>query len=436
MFSLTCRPRSVDAGEECAPGGTGALARWVRTAAVGAVAFLGAEAADFEDFLSHDFGGFTFHPQLDVSEAFTDNLTYSQSTAKVADLQSTFAPGLRILRGDSQGNRAAVEATHDEIVFLDNSAFNYRQNHLKANGLFSTSRLTFEPTENYEQLSGFLGGVIGQGGTINFAPRRRDVWSGTLRTTYGWTDRTQLYADFSHYQTDWAKDVALYDYNTLRGAIGGNYSATDRINLFSEVFYGQSGVSANQLNQPRGVASATYGTFVGARGEFTTRFSGTAKVGVENRDFFEQGRSGILIPAFDLDLRFQFTEATAMQLQYSRRTSPSLNLGGQNVTSDAVSLIASHTLDESGRWLVKGTTSYQLADYNNTALTGRPSTARTDDFSTAELALHYQPRPWVTASMGYAFEYYHVNFANPLLALRSLTGYQANRVFLNLSLGF
>ena len=125
-----------------------------------------------------------------------------------------------------------------------------------------------------------------------------------------------------------------------------------------------------------------------------------------------------------------------MQLQYSRRTSPSLNLGGQNVTSDAVSLIASHTLDESGRWLVKGTTSYQLADYNNTALTGRPSTARTDDFSTAELALHYQPRPWVTASMGYAFEYYHVNFANPLLALRSLTGYQANRVFLNLSLGF
>lgn len=405
-----------------------------------AFALLGAagssRAADFEDFLSHDFGGFTLQPQMDVSEAYTDNLTYTKGRGRIAELQSTFSPGLRVQRGSGQSDRGSLEYMHDETVFLEHPDFNYRQEHLKATGLFTTPRLVIEPTENFEKLSGFLGGVIGQSGFINFAPRRRDVWSGTLRTTYLWTDRTRFYGDFSHYQTDWAPDVPLYDYNTLRGAFGGSYEATDRIQVFGEASYGQSGVTANQAFQTPGVASATYGSFLGVRGEFTTRFSGTAKVGMEARDFFQEGRQTVLIPAFDLDLRFQFSEVTTSTLQYSRRTSPSLNLGGQNVTSDSISLGTVHTLDEAAMWSLRGTAAYQLADYDNTAPAGRASTARVDDFVTAELGLYYQPRPWITTSAGYAFEHYQVSFANPLLALRNLSGYQANRVFVNLSLGF
>lgn len=395
-----------------------------------------ARAADFEDFLSHDFGGFLFQPQLDVSEMYTDNLTYSEGLAQIADFQSTFSPGLRVQRRDLSGNTASVEFVRDEIVFLDHTETNYRQNRFKGNGSYRTARLLFDVNQQYDQLAGFLGGVIGQSGIINIASRRRDSWYGTIRTTYDWTARTDLYLDFSNYLTDWAKDVALYDYNILRGALGGTFEATDRVQLFTEVFYGQSGVSANQLGQAPGVASATYGMFVGARGEFTSRFSGTAKVGIENRGFFESGRPGVLIPAFEMNLRFIVTEATALQLQYNRLTSPSVNFGGQNVTSDSAILTATHILGESGTWSMKGSTMYQLADYSNTSVVGVPSTARADDFITAELGLYYRPRPWLTASMGYAFEYYHVSFQNPLLALRNQTGYQANRVFLNLSLGF
>ena len=416
--------------------GWGRTTVWLSLALGCTGAGAGMLAADFEDYLNHDFGGFTVQPQMDVSEAYTDNLTYSQGAGRIAELQSTLSPGVRIQRGDGQSDRGFLEFMHDETLFLDHSNFDYRQEHLKASAHITTARVTLEPLENYEKLSGFLGGVIGQSGVINFAPRRRDVWSGTLRATYLWTERTRVYGDFSHYQTDWAPDVPLYDYNTLRGALGGSYEATDRIQVFGEAFYGQSGVVANQRLQTPGVASATYGSFVGARGEFTSRFSGTAKVGVEVRDFFQQGRSSVLIPAFDLDLRFQFTEATLSMLQYSRRTSPSLNLGGQNVTSDAISLITSHSLDGAGIWMVRSTIAYQMANYDNTAVAPRPSTARVDDFATAELGLYYQPRPWFTTSTGYAFEYYHVNFANPLLALRNLSGYQANRVFVNLSLGF
>lgn len=436
MFRQLYQPRLGCVWVERTSLAAGRVASALRLAMLGVIAPAAGHAADIEDFLTHDFLGATFQPQLDVAEAYTDNVTYAQGVGKIADLQSTFSPGVRILGGDPQGNRAAVELTHDETLYFDHSGFNYRQNHFKGNAVYSTSRLTFEPTESYEQLSGFLGGVIGQSGVINLAPRQRDVWSGTLRTTYAWTDRTQIYVDFSHYLTDWAKDVALYDYTNLRGALGGRYEATDRIQFFSEAFYGQTGITANQLFQTPGVASATYGAFIGSSGQFTSRFSGTAKVGMENRDFFETGRTGVLIPAFDLDLRYQFSEVTYLKLQYSRRTSPSLNLGGQNVTSDSVSLTASHLLDEVGVWEVRGSLTYQLSDYSNTALPGLSSTARKDDFTSADLGVYFHPRPWLTASVGYAFEYYHVNFANPSLALRSQTGYQANRVFLNLSLGF
>lgn len=447
MFSLFCR-RAPDCGSTesaavAAPSGTrrhpriqtGRNRTLVQVTATSALLFSNATAADFEDFLSYNFHDFLIQPQLELGESYTDNLTYTSGIGQISDLQSIFSPGLRLQKGDQKGNFASVKYNHDEVLFLDHSESNYRQNRFKGNGLYSTARTRFDVSEEYDQLSGFLGGILGQSGAINVVPRRRDILFGTARLTYDWSARTDFYADFSHYVTDWAKDVSLYDSSIMRGAVGADYQLTDRIHLFSEASYGQTGVSANQLNQPRGVASAVYGLFLGARGNFTSRLSGTAKFGVEERAFFERGRSGVLIPAFDLNLRFIVTDATLLQLQYNRLSSPSMNFGGQSVTSDTATLTGTHILGGSGMWYLRAVTTFQLADYSSTtAVFG--STGRTDDFLNAELGLFYRPQPWLTASVGYAFEYYKVNFENPVLAQRSLTGYQANRVFLNLSLGF
>ncbi len=402
----------------------------------GGLALGTARAAEVEDFLSHDFGWVLAQPQFDLGTAYTDNLTYTRGTATIADLSTTLSPGLRLRRGDLTGNNLKLEVTHDEVLFLDHTDNDYRQNHFKGVGRYGTGRISLDATETYEQLSGFLGGIIGQGGILNTSPRNRDVWSGTIRGAYDWTEKTQLTADFSHYQTDWAKDVALYDYSVLRGTLGGLYRLTDRIQLSSDVFYGQTGVSANQANQIRGTPSAVYGVFLGVRGQFTTRISGSAKVGFEDRSFFEPAHRNLVVPAFDFDLSYQFGESTAFTLQYSRRTSPSVNFGGQNVTSGVAILGVLHQLDAAGRWSLRGSVTYQLAEYDNSAATGVASNARTDDFYSTEVGVQFRPRPWLKASLGYAFEYYHVDFANPLLTLRNLTGYQANRVFMNLSFGF
>ncbi len=392
-------------------------------------------AVDWEDLLSHDFHGLTIQPRLEVGEAYTDNLTYAKGTNQLADLQSTFSPGLRLRLGDQTGNYLRGEYTHDEIVLLDNSQDNYRQERLGARGIFDSGRLKLAANESFERLSGFLGGLVGQSGSVNSAPRQRDVSSGNLRASYDWTGRTDVYTEFNHYQTYWAKDVGLYSYNTMRGSLGGGFKATERINVFTEAFYGQSGVRAAQTNQTPGVASAFYGTFIGARGDFTARFSGSAKVGVEDRSYFEVPSKSILIPAFDLDLRYELSAYTAAQLQYARRTSPSINFGGQNQTADTVTALVTRQLGASGRWSLQGLGSFQMSDYNNSASV-QFSNARTDNFISTTLTLRYQPRPWLTASGGYGFEHYSVSFANPLLARFNTTGYQANRVFVNLSLGF
>ena len=391
---------------------------------------------EVEEFLSHDFHGYIVQPQLDLGATYVDNLNFNQGSEALADLQIGISPGLRLRRGDLTGNFLSVEGTHDEILFLDHSAFDYQQNHFKMNGLYKTARMRFDGTESYELLSGFLGGILGQSGAINVLPRRRDQSSGFYRATYDWTERTDFYGDFQHYATDWSKSIALYDYNTLRGAVGGSYEFTDRIRFFSEIFYGQSGVSANVANQVRGIPSSLLGGFFGTRGVFTEHFSGTAKVGLEHRNFFDASRVGVIIPAFDSDLRYEFSDSMAVTLIYSRRTSPSVNFGGQNATVDSATLSLTKRLGMTGTWLAKAGTTYQRVDYSNSAPAGRPSTARSDDFVNLEAAVTYQPRPWLTSSLGYTFENYHVSFANPLLDLRNLTGYQANRIFLNLSIGF
>ena len=302
-------------------------------------------------------------------------------------------------------------------------------------GIYQGSRLKLVGSESYERLSGFLGGLVGQSGTINSAPRQRDVSTGNFRAAYDWTARTDFYAEFSHYQTYWAKNVALYSYNTLRGSLGGGYKATERLNVFTEGFYGQSGVSIDRTNQVPGIASAFFGAFVGVRGDFTARFTGSAKVGIEDRSFFSSSSKSILIPAFDVDLRYELSFLTSFQLQYSRKTSPSINFGGQNQTADTVTAAAIRQLGESKYWSIVGSLSYQLADYNNSS-TSAASNARTDNFVGAQLILKFQPRPWFAASGGYGFEHFVVDFANPQLARVNTSGYQANRVFLNLSLGF
>jgi hypothetical protein len=370
-----------------------------------------------------------------VGEIWTDNLTYAKGTNQVSDLQSTFSPGLRLRLGDDTGDFLRAEYHHDEAVFLDHSEDNFRQERASLNGVYQGTRLRLEGKESFERLSGFLGGQIGQSGLANGRPRQRDVSSGNLRASYDWTARTDVYTEFNHYQTYWAKDVALYSYNTLRGSVGGGYKATERLNVFSEAFYGQSGVSIDRTNQAPGIASVFYGAFVGVKGNFTARFTGSAKVGMEDRSFFTTPSRDILIPAFDIDLRYEFTAFTSGGLQYSRRTAPSINFGGQNQTADTITANLTHQLGVSGRWNLIGSGTYQLGDYNNSG-TATSSNARTDNFVSTQLTLKFQPRPWFTASGGYGFEHFTVDFVNPLLARVNATGYQAHRVFLNLSLGF
>ena len=395
-----------------------------------------AQAAGIEDFLSHDFHGFLLQPQLNVLATYTDNLTYAPAGREVGDLSATFSPGLRIQKGDSTGNFARLELTRDETVFLDTPFNNYGQTHLAANATFQPGRIRLDLKENYDLLSGFLGGLISTDGTLNAAPRDRTVSAGNLRATYDWTARTQIYGDFTHDSMEWAREVFLYDYNNLRGAVGGSYAATERIRVFTEVFYGQSGVSAGGRRLPPGISSALFGGYTGVRGEFTARLSGSAKLGLENRNFFETGRPGVLIPAFDAALHYQFSERTQFNLQYQRTSQPSINFGGQNATVDSVNVSADRLLGVSGRWFLRASLAYQMVDFNNTALAAQPSTARTDTLISAQLTLMYQPRTWLRGGFGYGFDNYEVNFANANLALRNLIGYQGNRLFLNVNVGF
>ncbi len=448
---------------------------------------------DAEDLLNFSWGRFSLKPQLDLAEMYTDNLAFGNNSVtssqvyrpllgfdlagtpvlgpattnnlvirrQESDLVTTVSPGARIDFGAGGANLLSLEVVHDQIANLDHSEADTAQEHIRFRAELERSRLKLSGKSQLDYLSSFLGGsqfVGTSGGTLI----KRRLWSDDYKLTYDSSGKTDIYISASNGETDFEKGTPLLDYNTWRGSLGTSYKITAKVALFSEGHYGQTAVNPNLATQPKGPHSTFYGGYVGLRGDFTAKITGTVKVGYETRGFAGiSNTSGTGTPAVEASVSYVPRPKTQISLNYSRRTDVSSQINSQGLTFDSVGITAVQLLGSSGKWSIQGNANLNGSDYGDspttlpvlaTDATGQVvfdrlgnatykgvlgNAGRSDRTLTIGAGMIYQPFLWLSGTVSYQYESYSLDFRDAAYAaLRPLIPYDNHIIALRVAVGF
>jgi hypothetical protein len=388
------------------------------------------------EYLSYSWKNLAIQPQFDTSAMFTDNLFYSRGANRVSDVMFTVSPGLRFQLGRDDGNQASLEYMHDESFLLEYSDFNTRQERIQLALRFVRGKIRVDGRDNLSFLSSILGGAINQSRQLVDRVSLNDIYT----VTYDWTEKTDFYVRGTHLLIDYDRRTFLLDQQNIEGLLGMSYQWTPKLRFTLEGFYGNSSIGAN-ATAIIGPDSQFYGGFVGLRGTFTPKLTGSARVGYEQREFSSGGSVSANTPAVSTDLTYQFGNMTSAVLRYDRRTFPSPQFVNQISVTDSISLTVLQLLGTSGRWMVRGSARYDQNDLTATTLaTGVGNginVERTDSTMVLGAALVYQPQPWLTCIAAYEFEDFHISFGSSNAAnFLQLVPYHNNRLSLSVAIGF
>lgn len=388
------------------------------------------------EYLSYSWKDLAIQPQFDTSALFTDNLFYGRGATRVSDVVFTASPGLKLQYGRDDGNQASLEYMHDETFLVDNPDFNTRQERLQLGVRFVRGKIRVDGRDNLNFLSSILGGAVSQTRQLVDRVTLNDLYT----ITYDWTEKTDFYVRGTHYLVDYDRRTFLLDQQNLEGLLGMSYQWTQKLRVTMEGFYGNSSIGANS-GAPAGPDSQFFGGFLGLRGTFTPKLTGSIRVGYEQREFSGGASASAITPAVGADLTYQFSNLTSAMLRYERRTFPSPQFANQISVSDSISLSVFQLLGTSGRWLVRGTARYDLNDLTATTLaTGGGAginVERTDRIMVLGASLVYQPQPWLTCVASYEFEDFGISFGSSTAGnLLQLVPYHNNRVSLSVAIGF
>jgi len=451
-----------------------------------------ASGLDAEDILNFSWGRFSLKPQLDLTEMYTDNLTFGNNSVtsrqiyrpllgfdlagtpvlgpattnssvirrQESDLVTTLSPGARINFGAGGANLLSLEVVHDQVVNLDHTYADTSQEHIRFRAELERSRLKLSGKSQLDYLSGLLGGSL-YAGTSGTLIKRRS-WSDDYKLTYDSSGKTDIYISASNSETDYQQGTPLLDYNTWRGSLGTSYKMTAKVALFSEGHYGQTAVNPNIATQPKGPHSKFYGGYIGLRGDFTAKITGTVKFGYETRDFAgASNASGAGTPAVEASLAYVPRPKTQIALNYSRRTDVSPQISSQGLTYDSVGITALQVVGNSGKWSMQGNVSLNSSDYGDipttlpvlaTDASGQISfdrlgnatykgvlgnAGRSDRTLTLGAGLVYQPFLWLSGTVSYQYESFSLDFRDAAYAsLHPLIPYDSHILALRVAVGF
>lgn len=388
-------------------------------------------ALDPSDILAYSAGPVVIRPHLRLAEQYSDNIYYSRPVK--SDFITILQPGLEgeLGRPDSQ-----VHATLNYRLTSLNYAGSGRNNALDHNvtlqsrivrGLLApnTPRLVLEGNDTLQFASSIYGGQAGfvQGGAAQAGKVDRQSYQLEHELGYNLSEKTGVYGRASYDATDFEKGSYFLDVGRLRGTAGFQYKGLSRTWFFGEAYYGQSSAHPN-LPIPKGPYAESVGGFLGARGAFTAKLSGSVKAGYESVAYGD-GSEGVGSPVAEASLGWQPAERTSALLSYSRHTRLSVQTTKTLMTTDMVNAEVHQTLGTAARAAVTVGSSLGFSDYGASSYWKD----RTDTFFRAHLEFSYRLRLWLTAAAGYEFEMLSSSD-------KRLIDYQVNRVTLSVNVGY
>jgi hypothetical protein len=387
------------------------------------------EAVDPSTFLLFTKGPVALKPQFGLSETFNDNVTYRTENQK-SDLITGLSPGLALQVGRRDFNYLEFSYIFERLIYADNNEFDANQHHIANHLRFEKSRLTLDGRDAIDFFSSPLGGTgTSQGaaeGVTLLGEKSIDRWmfNDTYRLTWEMSERTRLYVQGIHYLLDYQNDVRLYDSRTLTGTLGFEYHPFTKAYFFGESYFGQTENEANSIDMEEYPTANSVGMFLGTRGQFTDRFSGTVKAGFEHR-YYSDNRDPLDSPVVEISVEERLSDNTVLSAGYSRHQFESIQQVKSSYIADYLFFNWFQKIGGDGRLNSNLRVFYQVSAFEN----GDGTQDRTDNLLNASLTISYDIKLWMRAFGGYTFE--KLSSSGP-----GIEDYNVNRVTLGLQIGY
>jgi len=328
-------------------------------------------------------------------------------------------PGISLQLGRDEASHVSLSYEETSLLYAKHPSQNASDHSVRLMTQYAGAKVSVNGLDQLEVLSSIYGGGSTLGVRLN-----RITMADTYTLTYRATEKTSTYIRGVHSRVDFSGNVPLYDYDTLRGILGGSYQFSPKLNLLSEIYYGQSSSTPNLSTLRDGPYTWTLGGFLGARGEFSSKLTGSLKAGFESHGY-GNGDSAPSSPVFEGAVTYRISERTGLSLQYFRSSEVSVEFAEYSYYRDRVVFHVDQMLGQSGKLVASGNVEYELDSYDRTAL--RPT--RNDDRLRLNASLSYQIKLWMVAALNYDFERFSSD-------VPGVINYNVNRVGTQLSIGF
>ena len=380
-----------------------------------------AKAMDASDLLVYDIGPLTLRPLFDLSETYNDNVLF-RGKDLVSDFVTTVTPGIKLQLGQGGGNLISASYLHDEIIYAQKNQLSAGQDHFVTGVRYLGNRLSIDGRDQIDSLSTVLGGGYS-------TPARELVDRLTISDRYnvGYeiTEKTKAYLAGNFSMTDWGKNgTTLFDSTSFGGTAGFMFKALSKTSFFGEVYYGETVLDANNPKDAlKGRPQADFiGGFIGARGDFTDRLTGSAKAGYETRTFGIQDTGA---PVVEMDISFHRNDRSVLTLSYQRSQEVSMDLTPNVYTADLATFSFSQSIGAADKLRAQLSLSYGMNSFD-------PSkTIRNDVYYRAGTVLTYNYKPWLATYVSYEFNH----FGSDLPELIDYV-YDQNRLTVGMKVGF
>jgi hypothetical protein len=367
-------------------------------------------------------------PQLSVSEEFNDNILYVNKANARADLISTFSPGFGLDFGRQDNPLSAkLDYDFDEVIYARTTPLDHQNHHVAFTSRFERSRLAIRGSDSVD----FLAGPINFSKTandvnaLNVLGQKVDrlVWVDNYHASYSLTEKTFVGVGIAHQRVDYESTTILYDYDSLRGLVDAGYQASEKLAFFGQGYYGVTSAGPNLVGGPAPDLDFV-GSYLGIRGQFTPKLSGTVQAGYEMRSFAGSS-STQSSPVVELDLSYAMNPRRTFTLSYSRSSNVSVEAASYSYVSDVVGVVCSQALGTREKLNLRLGAYTRFTEYDQATL----GVARSDKFYSFSADLSYKFERWLTGSVGYDYE--RLNTSSP-----GVVDYGVNRVTLKLTLGY
>ena len=389
-----------------------------------------AKAMDASDLLVYDIGPLTLRPLFDLSETYNDNVLF-RGKDLVSDFVTTVTPGIKLQLGQGGGNLISASYLHDEIIYAQQNQLSAGQDHFVTGVRYLGNRLSIDGRDQIDSLSTLLGG--GYGSLTGLLVDRLTI-SDRYNVGYEITEKTKAYLAGNFSMTDWGKNgTTLFDSTSFGGTAGFMFKALSKTSFFGEVYYGETVLDANNPKDAlKGRPQADFiGGFIGARGDFTDRLTGSAKAGYETRTFGIQDTGAPVVvqdtgaPVVEMDISFHRNDRSVLTLSYQRSQEVSMDLTPNVYTADLATFSFSQSIGAADKLRAQLSLSYGMNSFDPS----KTYPIRNDVYYRAGTVLTYNYKPWLATYVSYEFNHFGSD-------LRELIDYDQNRLTLGMKVGF